>query len=154
MFPKPIGIADDGTIYQHEIDVSSAQRTTSQVPVTKSQVSDYERKLVTGTIATDDVGLCYAQTGAMEIGEGENITNITQLITDSTQGTNGLRFKFNTAYTPNGTESESEIYDIAADGYTDVREQGRQFKYRVESGFDQHWEIGTIRAEIAPGGRR
>ena len=80
---------------------------------------------------------------------------ISQLITDTVGvGDNGLRFKFKTSYTPNGTESTSSNYNLATDGYTDIREQGRQFTYRVESGFDQYWEIGDIRAEISQGGKR
>jgi len=154
VYDKPIGISDDGTIYEHEIDISSEKRTTSQVAVTNADVSDYDRKLVTGTDATDDAGLCFAET-VMEIGDGDNVANISQLITDTTGvGDNGLRFKFKTSYTPNGTESTSSNYNLANDGYTDVREQGRQFTYRVESGFDQYWEIGDIRAEISQGGKR
>ena len=154
VFDNPIGIADDGKVYEHEIDVSSAKRTTSQVALTNADVSDYDRKLVTGTDTTDDVGLCFAET-VMEIGNGENVANVTQLVTDTSGvGDNGLRFKFKTSYTPNGTESTSSNYDLATDGYTDVREQGRQFTYRVESGWDQYWEIGSIRAEMSAGGRR
>jgi hypothetical protein len=154
VYDNPIAIADDGSVYEHEINVSSGKRTTSQVALTNADVSDYDRKLVTGTNATDDVGLCFAET-VMEIGNGDNIANINQLITDTVGvGDNGLRFKFKTSYTPNGTESTSSNYDLAADGYTDVREQGRQFTYRIESGFDQYWEIGDIRAEISQGGRR
>ena len=154
VFPNPIGIADDGSIYEHEIDVSSDKRTTSQVALTNADISDYDRKLVTGTDATDDVGLCFAE-AIMEVDNGENVTNITQLVTDTAGvGDNGLRFKFKTSYTPNGTESISQNYNLAADGYVDVREQGRQFTYRVESGFDQYWEIGSIRAQMSSGGKR
>ena len=154
VFDNPIGIADDGTVYEHEINVSSGKRTTSQVALTSADVSDYDRKLVTGTDATTDVGLCFAE-AVMEIGEGENVANITQLVTDTAgHGDNGLRFKFKTRYSPTGTESTSSNYDVATDGFTDVREQGRQFTYRVESGWDQFWEIGSIRAEMSIGGRR
>ena len=154
VFDNPIGIADDGSIYEHEIDISSDKRTTSQVALTNADISDYDRKLVTGTDATNDVGLCFAE-AVMEVDNGENVTNITQLVTDTAGvGDNGLRFKFKTSYTPNGTESVSENYNLAADGYTDVREQGRQFTYRVESGFDQYWEIGSIRAQMSAGGKR
>ena len=154
VFDNPIGISDDGLVYEHEIDVSSAKRTTNQVAITNADISDFDRRLVTGTDATDDVGLCFAE-AVMEIGDGNNISNITQLLTDTAGvGDNGLRFKFKTSYSPNGTESTSQNYDLAADGYTDVREQGRQFTYRVESGFDQYWEIGSIRAEMSSGGRR
>tara|TARA_R110002012_G_scaffold3065_2_gene14389 strand:- start:768 stop:2684 length:1917 start_codon:yes stop_codon:yes gene_type:complete len=154
VFDNPIGIADDGKIYEHEIEVSTDKRTTNQIAITNSDVSDFDRKLVTGTDATTDIGLCFAE-AVMEIGDGENIANITQLVTDTVGvGDNGLRFKFKTSYTPNGTESTSSNYDLASDGYTDVREQGRQFTYRIESGFDQYWELGSIRAEVSAGGRR
>jgi hypothetical protein len=154
VYDNPIGIADDGTVYEHEINISSSKRTTNQIATTNSDVSDFDRKLVTGTDATNDVGLCFAE-AVMEIGDGENVANITQLVTDTSGvGDNGLRFKFKTSYTPNGIESTSSNYDLAADGYTDVREQGRQFTYRIESGFDQYWEIGSIRAEMSAGGRR
>ena len=140
IFDDPIAIADDNKIYKHEQKASTASRTTQQVAQTSAEVSDFNRKLVTGTTSSTDAGLCYAETGGMEIpGAGENIANITQLITDSTQGTNGLRFKFKTAMTPTDTETTSSSYDIADDGYTDVRETGRQFKFRIESPFDQSW---------------
>jgi hypothetical protein len=154
VYDNPIGIADDGTVYEHEIAVSTGKRTTNQIATTNADVSNFDRKLVTGTDATTDVGLCFAET-VMEIGDGENIANVTQLVTDTSGiGDNGLRFKFKTSYSPNGTESTSSNYDLSADGYTDVREQGRQFTYRVESGFDQFWELGSIRAEMSAGGRR
>ncbi len=155
VFDDPIAIADDNKIYVHEQAASSAARTTSQIAQTNAEVSDYDRKLVTGTDSTTDVGLCFAETGGMEVGDaGDNIAHITQLITDSTQGTNGLRMKFKTSMTPTGTESTSSNYEVAEDGYTDVRETGRQFKFRVESGWDQSWSLGQIRADISTGGRR
>ena len=153
VFESPIAINAENTIYQHEQSASTSARTTSTIPSSTSEVSDIDRKLVSGG-DSDDLGLAFAQTGAMEVGDGEKVTNISQLIADSTQGANGLRFKFKTAYTPNGTESTSSNYDVTDDGYVDVREQGRQFKYRVESGWDQSWDIGTIRASISTGGKR
>jgi len=155
VFDDPIAIADDNKIYVHEQAASSSKRTTQQVAYTSADVSDLDRNLVTGTDSTSDVGLCFAETGGMEVGDaGDNIAHITQLITDSTQGTNGLRMKFKTSMTPTGTESESSNYEVADDGYTDVRETGRQFKFRVESGWDQDWSLGQIRADISTGGRR
>jgi hypothetical protein len=155
VFDDPIAIADDNKIYVHEQKASSSKRTTQQVAYTSADVSDLDRNLVTGTDSTSDVGLCFAETGGMEVGDaGDNIAHITQLITDSTQGTNGLRMKFKTSMTPTGTESESSNYEVADDGYTDVRETGRQFKFRVESGWDQSWSLGQIRADISTGGRR
>ena len=153
VFDDPIAIADDNIIYSHEQSASTSARSTNSVATTDAEVSDFDRELVSGG-ATSDVGLCFAETGGMEIGDGENLTNITQLITDQNSGINGLRFKFKTRFNPNSTESESSALEIASDGYTDCRILGRQFAYRVESGWDQDWEIGTIRADVSAGGRR
>ena len=155
VFDDPIAISDDNKIYVHEQKASSSKRTTQQIAYTNADVSDLDRNLVTGTDSTSDVGLCFAETGGMEVGDaGDNVAHISQLITDSTQGTNGLRMKFKTSMTPTDTESTSSNYEIADDGYTDVRETGRQFKFRVESGWDQNWSLGQIRADISTGGRR
>ena len=155
VFDDPIAIADDNKIYVHEQKASSSKRTTQQVAYTSADVSDLDRNLVTGTDSTSDVGLCFAETGGMEVGDaGDNVAHISQLITDSTQGTNGLRMKFKTSMTPTDTESTSSNYEVADDGYTDIRETGRQFKFRVESGWDQDWSLGQIRADISTGGKR
>ena len=153
VFDDPIAIADDNIIYSHEQAASTASRTTNSIATTDAELSDFDRDLVSGG-ATSDIGLCFAETGAMEVGDGENLTNITQLITDQTSGDAGLRFKFKTRFNPNSTETESSALEVASDGYTDCRILGRQFAYRVESGFDQFWEIGTIRADVSAGGRR
>ena len=153
VFDDPIAIADDNIIYSHEQSASTSSRSTNSVATTLAELSDFDRDLVTGG-STSDVGLCFAETGAMEVGDGENLTNITQLITDQTSGDAGLRFKFKTRFNPNSTETESSALEVASDGYTDCRILGRQFAYRVESGFDQDWEIGTIRADVSAGGRR
>tara|TARA_B100000214_G_scaffold373149_1_gene352870 strand:+ start:9497 stop:11443 length:1947 start_codon:yes stop_codon:yes gene_type:complete len=153
VFDDPIAVADDNIIYAHEQSASTAARTTNTIATTDAELSDFDRNLVNGG-STSDVGLCFAETGGMEVGDGENLTNITQLITDQTSGDAGLRFKFKTRFNPNSTETESSALEVASDGYTDCRIQGRQFAYRVESGFDQSWEIGTIRADVSAGGRR
>mgnify|MGYP003648610156 CR=1 FL=1 len=114
MYENPIGISDDGIVYEHEVGVSTEKRSTSQIAYTNADISNFDRKLVTGTDSTTDVGLCFAET-LMEIGEAYNLT---------------------------------------PDGYVDVREQGRQFTFRVESGFDQFWELGSTRAVLSQGGKR
>jgi hypothetical protein len=154
VYENPIGISDDGIVYEHEVGVSTEKRSTSQIAYTNADISNFDRKLVTGTDSTTDAGLCFAET-LMEIGDGENVVNVSQLITDTEGvGDNGLRFKFKTRYTPNGVESISEAYNLTPDGYVDVREQGRQFTFRVESGFDQFWELGSTRAVLSQGGKR
>ncbi len=153
VFERPVAISDDNIVYQHELNASTSVRSTNSIASTESDLSDLDRNLVTGG-ASSDAGLCFAETGAMEIGNGENVTHVSQLITDQTSGTDGLRFKFKTRLTPNSTETESDALTIQSDGYTDCRVQGRQFSYRVESGWDQNWDLGTVRADIVGGGRR
>ena len=153
VYDDPIALADDNIIYSHEQAPSTSARTTASIATTVSELSDVDRNLVSGG-ETTDIGLCYAETGAMEIGDGQNITNITQMITDQTSGTNGLRFKFKTRLNPNTAETESSALEVSSDGYTDCRVQGRQFVWRLESGWDQDWEVGTIRADITAGGAR
>ena len=153
VYDDPIALADDNIIYSHEQAPSTSARTTASIATTVSELSDLDRNIVSGG-ETTDIGLCYAETGAMEIGDGQNITNITQMITDQTSGTNGLRFKFKTRLNPNTAETESSALEVSSDGYTDCRVQGRQFVWRLESGFDQDWEVGTIRADITAGGAR
>ena len=153
VYSDPVALADDNILYSHEQSASSSSRTTDSIATSLSELSDFDRNLVTGG-STSDPGLCFAETGAMEIGDGQNITNITQMITDQTSGDSGLRFKFKTRPNPNSSETESSSLEVASDGYTDCRVQGRQFVWRLESGFDQDWEVGTIRALIVSGGAR
>ena len=111
--------------------------------------------LVQGTDATNEAAYVFAESGPFEIGNGDRIMHANQLITDTENlGDNGLRFKFKTQQTPEDTEAESAIYDIQSDGYTDIRVQGREVSLRVESPYDQDWDIGRVRMEVAQGGRR
>ena len=77
-----------------------------------------------------------------------------QLITDTDAGTNGLRFAFKQQATPEDAETTSDSYDIASDGYTDIRVQGREVSFKVESPFDQNWDIGNIRMDVKQVGKR
>lgn len=95
----------------------------------------------------------FAESSAIEVGAGEDITHVTQIIPDErTQGETTLTFK--TRFTPTGTEYTYGPYAIRGDGYTDTRFSGRQMTMRVQPTVDDDWRIGKLRLKIATRGKR
>jgi len=93
----------------------------------------------------------FAESGAVEIGNGDQTVVARQLIPD--EGTQGqTKLKFKTRMTPNGAESEHGPFSMT--DYTDVRFTGRQFALRVEGNADADWRFGTPRLDAVPGSRR
>jgi hypothetical protein len=124
---NPVAVADDGYVYQHEVGYTNS--------------------------GTSRTGTVYAETGAIEIGSGDEIAHITQVIPDEkTRGQVSVTFK--AAFTPNGVESSHGPYTVRTDGYTDVRLCGRQVKYRIDQVVDDDWRVGNFRAEVKAGGGR
>jgi len=156
VFSYPIGLGTDGLLYQHEKKGATTSRAEGvAVPTSFQNVGLQDRALVQGTDATNEAAYVFAESGPFEMGNGDRIMHANQLITDTENlGDNGLRFKFKTQQTPEDTEAESAIYDIQSDGYTDIRVQGREVSLRVESPYDQDWDIGRVRMEVTQGGRR
>jgi hypothetical protein len=86
----------------------------------------------------------------MQIGAGDNIMAVTQLIPDEkTQGDVTTTFK--TRFYPNDTEREYGPYSMAAP--TDVRFSGRQVAMVVTGGGDA-WRWGIPRIEAKARGLR
>ena len=155
VYDRPMGLGTDFKLYEHESDASTATRPSSIGP--PSSASDMclrDRKLYRGTDQTGETGFVYAESGPFEIGIGERRVQGNQLITDTDAGTNGLRFAFKQQATPEDAETTSDSYDIASDGYTDIRVQGREVSFKVESPFDQNWDIGNIRMDVKQVGKR
>ena len=156
VFKNPIGLGSDGLLYLHEQKGSTSSRAENvPTPTTFNNVGLQNRSLVQGTTVESETAYVYAESGPFELGRGDRVMHGKQLLTDTENlGTNGLRFRFKTAQTPEEKETQSAIYDIAADGYTDIRVQGREGSLKVESPYDQDWDIGHVRMEVAAGGRR
>lgn len=151
-FDTPIGLGTDKKLYFHEEDASTSSRADGIGP--PSSASDMclrDRALVRGTTESTETGFVYAETGPFEM--GDRIMQGKQLLTDVDAGTNGLRFKFKTQNTPMDTETESSAYSID-DGYTDIRIQGREVSFMVESPFDQNWDLGRMRMDVKALGKR
>jgi hypothetical protein len=123
----PIAVAGDHYIYQHEVGNTNSGASRN--------------------------GSIYAETGAIEIGSGDRIAHVLQVLPDeNTQGQVSCTFK--TKRTPTGTETTYGPYTVRADGYTDVRFSGRQVKYRIDQVSDSDWRVGNFRAEVMPGEKR
>ena len=123
----PVGASSTGDLYQHEDGLLNNGATR--------------------------VGSVYAQSGALEVGNGDLVADVVQLLPDEkTRGDVAVTFK--SQYTPNGEEYVYGPYTVRTDGYTDVRASGRQMKLRVEPVTDNDWQWGTPRADIRPSGER
>jgi len=100
------------------------------------------------------VGYRYAETGAINMQGGNNITLINQALTDSGYGYNSTQLTFYGSYTPEGTETTFGPYNPRSDGYTDCRAQGRDFRVRIGATQDAEWSVGEMRINIIPRGGR
>ena len=110
-----------------------------------------------GYIYEHEVGFAYdsatlfAQSGPIELGTGENIMNVRQIIPDEqTLGEAVVSFK--SRFYPTGAESSYGPYTAA--NPTNVRFSGRQVEVKVTGNTLADWRVGVMRLEATAGGRR
>jgi hypothetical protein len=121
-FRYPNYVTTDGYIYEHEVGNS------------------YD---------TDSV--VFAETGPVQIGNGDNVMVARSLIPDEqTQGDVTATFK--TRFFPNGTETSHGPFNMA--NPTSVRFQGRQVQMRVTGNVQTSWRVGTMRLDVVAGSKR
>lgn len=101
---------------------------------------------------TYDVGSAvFAQTGPLQLGNGDRMMVATSLIPDEkTQGDVTATFK--TRFYPNAAESSFGPFDMA--NPTSVRFQGRQVQMRVTGNTFSSWRVGNMRLDVKEGSRR
>lgn len=100
------------------------------------------------------VGQRYAETGSLNLRNGDSISFVRQAITDSGYGYAATNLTFYSSFTPDATEYTSGPYTPRSDGYTDVRVTGRDFRVRLTSTQDAPWSIGEMRLNLAARGGR
>lgn len=100
------------------------------------------------------VGERYAESGALNLQQGNGITFIRQALTDSGYGYNSTQITFYSSFTPEGAETTTGPYAPRSDGYTDTRVSGRDFRVRLEATQDAQWSIGEMRLDLVPSGAR
>jgi hypothetical protein len=121
VFRNPIMIGANGYIYDHEVGLNY------------------------------DSALPYAETGPFQIGNGDNILYINELIPDE-RNIGSVSATFTTRYYPTSTETTYGPYSLTQP--TSVRFNGRQIKMRVTTTSPSDWRVGTQRLNAIPGGRR
>ena len=121
VFTYPIMVDSSGYIYEHEVGFSY------------------------------DSASVYAQSGPIELGTGENIMNVRQVIPDE-QTLGEAVVSFTSRFYPTGTESTHGPYTAA--NPTSVRFSGRQVEVKVTGNTLADWRIGVMRLEATAGGRR
>lgn len=117
----PVMVGSDGTIYDHEVGYAY------------------------------DGGVPYAETGPIELGNGDNVAHVRGLIPDDiTLG--DVSATFYTTFYPNEAEVTYGPYTLASK--TDVRFCGRQIRFRIDGVVGTNWRFGTPRLEGTIGGMR
>jgi hypothetical protein len=108
----------------------------------------------------------FAETGAMEIGEGDDVMRVDRIWQDAgVQGDSSVVFVVNDplAYTatfklrqaPNGPERTYGPITLGdTQGYTTVRFRARQVVVRIDQSKDEIWTLGKLRLRLKAGGRR
>ncbi len=101
-----------------------------------------------------DNNTIFCETGPIQIGTGEKIAKVTNLIPDEkTQGDVNLKFK--TRFHPNDTERTFPTTgSYNPSNPTSVRFSGRQLRMRVEGNNNVDWRVGVMRLDIRAGGKR
>lgn len=117
----PIMVGDDGVVYEHEVG------------------------------NTYDGEEWYAETGPLEIGDGERVVHVRAFIPDE-KTLGDVQVTFKTRLHPMGAETERGPYTLSA--RTNVRFTGRQVSVRYEGVRNTDARIGSMRLEGEPGGLR
>lgn len=122
VFTYPIMVSADGYVYEHEVGVQY------------------------------DNGSPFAESGPIELGNGDRVLVAKQLIADEKiQGSVSVQFK--TRFTPNDSEG-TKSYTIDSN-YTPVRFTGRQIAMRVTGATpNTDWRVGVMRLDATQGGER
>ena len=146
-----------GYLYRMEEDADDTRPSRdpgTSAPSNIQELSENVRLLSFGQTSSDGFNPCFAETGAVELREGNKNLMVNQIVTDTDSGNNGLRFSIKTQFTPDGDSTTHGPFALQSDGYTDARFSGREGIMKIESGFDQEWRFGTVRLDARLTGTR
>ena len=121
VYLNPLMVSTDSYIYEHEVGF------------------------------TYDGGTVYAESGPFEIGQGDNIMSVRQVIPDE-QTLGEVAISFKTRMYPTSTETTHGPY--SASQPTDARFSGRQVKMIVTGDVLDDWRVGVMRLEAVAAGKR
>ena len=130
VFDYPIACDSSGNVYQHDsTTLSNSENLGGAVP--------------------------YAQSGPIEIGNGDNYVQCNQILPDEEANTlPGVVISFTGRFTPLGAETDFGNFTFNSDGYTDARFTARQVRMKVTGTTNQQFQVGNIRLDLRNRGRR
>ena len=130
VFDYPISCDSKGFVYEHD------RRPLKDSPGIGSQVP-------------------FCQTAPIEIGNGDRVVQVNQIIPDEETTTlPAITIGFKGRFTPLGTETDFGNFTFATDGYTDARFSARQISMKITGDLTQDFQVGKIRVDGKPRGRR
>lgn len=121
VFTNPLLVGPDGYVYEHEVGFSY------------------------------DGATVYAESGPVQIGNGDNIMSVRQVVPDE-QTLGEAVVSFATRFYPTGDESSYGPYSAA--NPTSVRFAGRQISMKVTGAVLADWRVGVMRLDAVPMGKR
>jgi len=121
VYLNPLMVSSDGYIYEHEVGYAY------------------------------DSGVLYAESGPLEIGQGDNIMSVRQVIPDE-QTLGEVVVSFKSRLYPMATETTHGPY--SASQPTDARFSGRQVKIKYTGAVLEDWRVGVSRLEAVASGKR
>jgi hypothetical protein len=98
-----------------------------------------------------DSASIFAQSGPIEIGTGENIMQVRQVIPDETN-LGDVAISFTSRLYPTGSETSYGPFTSA--NPTDARFSGRQVKMKVTGDTLTDWRVGVMRLDAVTAGKR
>ena len=123
VFNYPNYVSSDGYVYEHEAGY-----------------------------AYDSGDEVFAETGPIQLGNGDRLAVARQLISDETSA-GAVTATFKTRNYPTATESTHGPFTLTRTP-TAVRFQGRQIQMRVTGAAPESWRVGTMRLDVVPGSAR
>lgn len=100
-------------------------------------------------------GIIYAETGNLDLGNGDQRFNVTQIEHDFAGSTQQLAFRFFCRERAGGEERQAGPYPILrTDGLVDARFSARRARLRIEAVADGPWALGVTRLNVVGGGKR
>lgn len=121
VYTNPLMVSVDGYVYEHEVGFSY------------------------------DGATVYAESGPVQIGNGDNIMSVRQVVPDE-QTLGEAVVSFSTRLYPTGDESSYGPYSAA--NPTSVRFAGRQISMKVTGAVLADWRVGVMRLDAVPMGKR
>lgn len=137
---------------------ASCGAQTAKYPIgSKSNlfIYQFEDGLLDGGLTR--VGEVWAETSLLNFGAGARVADVSQALVsvDPEYGSQNYQIKIFSRFAGDQSETIYGPYLPRADGYTDMRAQGRDLRLRIEATNDNYWSLGPVRFDVATrGGER